>query len=306
MILKRQYGMISLESFKTREDMNMQYQKIVRGIFLSRPNRFIAIVKIDGREHTVHVKNTGRCRELLVPGAEVLLEYHEDYLRKGRKTEYSLVAVYKGKLLINMDSQAPNQAAEEWLRGGGLERAEEWLRGGEADRAEEGALKKPEVSGAGPASINWKIKDIRREVVYGNSRFDLAFVVEETGGAQENGSCECPPVKSRPAFMEVKGVTLEQDGVVMFPDAPTERGVKHLRELAKAAERGYLAYVLFVIQMKGVKYFTPNRKTHLEFAKALKEVSDAGVKVLAFDCMVEENGFYIDQPAEVRWEGEAL
>ncbi len=265
----------------------MRYGEIARGIFLSRPNRFIAKVEIEGREHTVHVKNTGRCKELLVPGAAVILERCADYIRLGRKTEYSLVAVYKGKLLINMDSQAPNQAAEEWLRG----------------------------------SENWRIKDIRREVTYRNSRFDLAFTVEETCGSsaepggESAGQGFCPSFSGagqdscldipcggqnfRSAFMEVKGVTLEKDGVVLFPDAPTERGVKHLLELAEAAKEGYLAYVLFVIQMKGVSYFTPNRETHPEFADTLRKVSQEGVQVLAYDCLVREEGFSIDSRVPV-------
>ncbi len=226
----------------------MKYSEIVRGTFVSRPNRFIARVEIEGTERTVHVKNTGRCRELLVPGAAVLLERCRDYVQAGRKTEYSLVAVYKGKLLINMDSQAPNQAAEEWLRKGGLGKA----------------------------------GNIRREVTYGSSRFDLAFTMGE-----------------RPAFMEVKGVTLEQDGVVLFPDAPTQRGVKHLRELSEAAGQGYLAYLLFVIQMKGVTHFAPNRETHAEFADVLRKVSEEGVRILAYDCLVREDGFEIDEPVPV-------
>ncbi len=279
----------------------MKYREITRGVFLSRPNRFIAKVKINGIEHTVHVKNTGRCKELLVPGATVILERCADYIRLGRKTEYSLVAVYKGNLLINMDSQAPNQAAEEWLRGGGLERAE----------AAKAALKGlgPEISGMVPGSEKWRIKDIRREVIYGNSRFDLAFTVEEGESSVERGdesagrnSCPAFPDSrrnSRSAFMEVKGVTLEKDGMVLFPDAPTERGVKHLLELAEAAKKGYLAYVLFVIQMKGVNYFMPNRETHPEFADTLRKVSEEGVQVLAYDCLVDEEGFSIDSRVPV-------
>lgn len=232
----------------------MRYEDIASGTFISRPNRFIAVVSVGGREQTVHVKNTGRCRELLAPGARVILERHADYLETGRKTEYSLIAVYKGNRLINMDSQAPNQAAEEWLH----RHAAEW-------------------------QIN-DIHDIRREVTYGNSRFDLAFATA-----------------MRSAFMEVKGVTLERDGTAMFPDAPTERGLKHLQGLAEAARQGYLAFILFVIQMKGVNYFMPNWETHEEFARMLYEVHRMGVHVIAYDCQVREDSLEIDEPVEVRW-----
>ncbi|MCI8886876.1 MAG: DNA/RNA nuclease SfsA [Hungatella sp.] len=231
----------------------MKYRHIKKGIFRERPNRFVARVEIEGKEYTVHVKNTGRCRELLVPGATVFLEYDPDAAKKGRKTQYSLVAVYKGGLLINMDSQAPNEAAEEWLTGGGFERA-----------------------------TGLKPEGIHREVTYGQSRFDLAFTVGE-----------------RQAFMEIKGVTLERDGTALFPDAPTQRGVKHLQELARAAQEGVAAYVLFVIQMKGVERFLPNEEMHKEFAQALGAAKKAGVKILAYDCRVEENGFVIDQKVPV-------
>lgn len=231
----------------------MKYQTIKKGIFKTRPNRFVAQVEIDGQEHTVHVKNTGRCRELLIPGASVILEYHPDALKQGRKTQYSLVAVYKEKLLINMDSQAPNLAAAQWLLEGGFEKA---------------TGKKPE--------------QIRREVTFGQSRFDLAFSLE-----------------GKPCFMEVKGVTLENNGTAMFPDAPTQRGVKHLEELAKAVKEGFEAYALFVIQMKGIAGFCPNYETHREFGLALERASAAGVKVLAYDCLVQEDGFHIDQAVPV-------
>ena len=231
----------------------MEYEHVKKGIFRERPNRFVALVEIDGKEHRVHVKNTGRCRELLVPGAQVILEHHPRALEQGRKTEYSVVAVYKGDLLINMDSQAPNEAAAQWLRDGGFERA---------------TGKRPE--------------QIRREAAYGKSRFDLAC---STGG--------------KPAFIEVKGVTLEADGIAMFPDAPTERGVKHLQELAGAVKDGYDAYVLFVIQMKGPSCFCPNFRMHREFARALWKAGEEGVTILAYDCVVRENGFSIDQAVKV-------
>lgn len=234
----------------------MKYEQIVTGTFLRRPNRFIAHVLISGQETVCHVKNTGRLREFLIPGASLLLQYHPDAAAAGRKTSYSVIGVYKEKagylherLLINMDSQAPNQAAAEWLRKGGLS---------------------PDVS------------DVKREVTYGDSRFDLAF-----------------SLKGTPAFMEVKGVTLETDGTASFPDAPTERGIKHILELQKAVTEGYQAYILFVVQMKGIRSFTPNRSTHPEFADALLKASRLGVHVMAYDCIVTEQTMEIDQPVNV-------
>lgn len=211
----------------------MHYENIVKGEFISRPNRFIANVLIDGEIHKCHVKNTGRCRELLVPGCEVWLEHSK--IEK-RKTEYSLITVNKSGKLINMDSQAPNKAVEEWLQSGGL---------------------LPDI------------KLLKREQKWGDSRFDFYFETE-----------------NEKAYAEVKGVTLEENGVVMFPDAPTERGVKHVKELYKLKEKGFSAYLIFVIQMKDVKYFTPNIKTHKEFADALIEAEKAGVKIVAADCFV--------------------
>lgn len=211
----------------------MRYKNIVKGEFISRPNRFIANVKIDGEIYKCHVKNTGRCSELLVPGCEVWLEHCKS---ENRKTEYSLITVNKNGKLINMDSQAPNNAAEEWIKGGGL------------------------------------IPDIqllKREQKWGDSRFDFYFETQ-----------------NEKAYAEVKGVTLEENGVVMFPDAPTERGVKHIKELCRLKEEGFGAYLIFVIQMKDVKYFTPNIKTHREFAEALCQAEKAGVSIVAADCFV--------------------
>ena len=225
----------------------MQYQNIRAAQFIDRPNRFIAHALLDGAVITCHVKNTGRCRELLVPGATVYLEFSTN---PARKTPCDLVAVCKGDRLINMDSNAPNAVAAEWLRSGGL-----------------GFV--PEV--------------LRPECVHGDSRFDFYF---EHGG--------------RRAFMEVKGVTLEEDGIVRFPDAPTERGVKHLCGLADAVGEGYDAYVLFIIQMNGVRYLEPNRITHPAFAEALRTAADAGVCVLALDCRVTEDSITAGQPVEVR------
>ena len=208
----------------------MYYRHVVPGIFHARPNRFIAHIEIDGQMQICHVKNTGRCRELLPPGAKV---WCQESTNPNRKTKYDLIAVQKGDRLINMDSQAPNIAAGEWLRSGGL----------------------------GP------IEQVKAETVHGDSRFDFSFVKDGT-------LC----------FLEVKGVTLETDGVCAFPDAPTERGAKHLRGLIQAAREGYGAYVLFVIQMSDVKYLHPNDATDPVFAAALREAAENGVTILAMDC----------------------
>lgn len=254
----------------------MQYQHILKGVFLSRPNRFIAHVRITGEgggEETVvcHVKNTGRCRELLIPGVTVLVQFHPEAAALGRKTNYSLISVWKERdkdpLLINMDSQAPNQVAYEWLCS--LE---------EKERASLPFL---------PA-----IRTIKREITYDQSRFDLAFQVVYP--SDRHGE-----EKGVPAFMEVKGVTLEENGLAMFPDAPTERGVKHVMELIDAHKEGYMAFLLFVIQMKEIEAFTPNKKTHPQFADALKAAKEAGVHILAYDCSVTEDSLSIDLPVPV-------
>lgn len=223
----------------------MRYQAVKKGRFLARPNRFIAHVEVDGHTEVCHVKNTGRCRELLLPGVPVYLEHSAN---PARKTKYDLIAVEKGDLLINMDAQAPNAAAGEWLLGGGL----------------------------GP------IENLRPETVHGDSRFDFSFT---RGGKQ--------------CFLEVKGVTLEEDGVCAFPDAPTQRGAKHLRGLAEAAEQGYGAYVLFVIQMEGVRSLHPNEATDPEFARALRQAAQAGVEVLARSCAVTPQSMTITKPVPV-------
>ncbi len=225
----------------------MKYENIVMGEFIERPNRFIAKVIIDKKIETVHVKNTGRCKELLIKGRTVYLSRAAN---PERKTKYDLIAVDKDGLLINMDSQIPNAVAEEWLKRGNV--------------FSENAV-------------------IKREVTYGKSRFDLYITDGE-----------------RKAFLEVKGVTLEENGVVMFPDAPTERGVKHIRELMTCLNDGYEAYILFVIQMKGVKYFCPNYKTHPEFADALKEAADTGVKVLAAECDVTPDTIEIKKQVKIK------
>ncbi|MGC6177687.1 DNA/RNA nuclease SfsA [Lacrimispora sp. 38-1] len=242
----------------------MNYPNIVKGSFINRPNRFIAYVQIltgeaAGKTVVCHVKNTGRCKELLLPGVTVLLQFHPEASVLGRKTEYSLIGVYKEReedtLLINMDSQAPNLAAYEWVLGS---------------------------SG---------ICEVKREVIYGQSRFDLAF---QLIGKDGSGN-----VTHIPAFMEVKGVTLEEHNHALFPDAPTIRGVKHIEELIHAKKDGYEAYLLFVIQMKGMTGFSPNENTHPEFKEALKRASAAGVHILAYDCQVTENSMTVDQPVPV-------
>jgi sugar fermentation stimulation protein A len=233
----------------------MRYEEIKEGIFRSRPNRFLAWVEIDGEETLCHVKNTGRCKELLIPGVRVILEHQE---KPGRKTAYSLIAVYKGQTLINTDSQAPNPVAEEWLRG----------RGGDG--------------------VFGKILSVKREVTYGQSRFDFFMEIQ---GEKER------PI--RPVFMEVKGVTLEEDGIARFPDAPTERGVKHVKELTLSVKEGYEAYLLFVVQMKGIRRVEPNWVTHPAFGQALEEAKQAGVRILAYDCQVTPDSLMLDGPVPV-------
>ena len=214
----------------------MKYDSIIQGRFLERPNRFIAYIEIEGRKQVCHVKNTGRCRELLIPDKSIV--YVQDHGEcANRKTRYSLIAVKKNEYLINMDSQAPNKVVYEWL-----------IRG----------------------DFRKDVTDVRMEYKYGKSRIDAFF---------KRGDKSC--------LMEVKGVTLEDNGVVRFPDAPTERGVKHAYELMEAVKEGYEAYIMFVIQMKGVKYFEPNDATHKEFGAALRKAEEAGVNIIAADCRVE-------------------
>ena len=224
----------------------MQYRNIKEARFLSRPNRFIARVELDGGEETVHVKNTGRCRELLVPGRTVWLEEGDN---PGRKTKYDLIAVDKDGLLVNMDAQAPNRVFAEWAAGGGF------------------------VPG---------MTLLRPETVWGKSRFDFYWEAE-----------------GRRGFVEVKGCTLEDGGLCRFPDAPTERGVKHLRELTACMAEGYEAAVCFVIQMAGMKQFSPNDATHPEFGQALREAAEAGVRVLAMECAVTPDSLKITRSIPV-------
>ncbi len=230
----------------------MKYRQIKKGIFLSRPNRFIAHVEIDGKEEVVHVKNTGRCKELLVPGCTVYLSVADNL---SRKTQYDIVAVKKclsdgRELLINMDSQIVNDVAGEWLPQSGL--------------FSEKAI-------------------IRREVTYGNSRFD--FYVEDG---------------ERRIFLEVKGCTLEKNGIAMFPDAPTTRGVKHIEELATCMQDGYEACILFVIALRGVTVFCPNDETHKAFGDALRAAQCAGVRILAMDSLVTPDSIVIDHPVKIQ------
>lgn len=224
----------------------MKYNKMVPGRFLARPNRFIAHIEIDGNVEICHVKNTGRCRELLPAGAKV---WCLDARSPSRKTHYDLIAVQKGDRLINMDSQAPNAAAGQWLADGGL----------------------------------GQIENLRPETKHGASRFDFSFTRD-----------------GKPCFLEVKGVTLETNGVCAFPDAPTERGAKHLRELTQLAKEGCGAYVLFVIQMEDVKFLHPNDNTDPAFGKALREAAAAGVQILAMDCHVTPDSMTLRQSVEVR------
>lgn len=224
----------------------MNYDNVIKGEFISRPNRFIAYVKIDGKTEIAHVKNTGRCKELFIPGAALYLQKSNN---PARKTKYDVIAVEKGNRIINIDSQIPNKVFEEFLR-------------------------KSEFLG--------KIDYIKPECFYKKSRFDFYL---------ESGK--------RKIFVEVKGVTLEEDNIVRFPDAPTERGVKHLNELSDAVKNGYGAFVIFVVQMSGVDRFEPNRATHPDFADALRNAVENGVKAYAFECDVNFEHITIEKEIKV-------
>lgn len=225
----------------------MRYKRIHKGIFINRPNRFIAHIEIDGKNEVCHVKNTGRCKELLIPGTVVYVEESDNI---SRKTKYDLIAVEKDKMLVNMDSQVVNQVVKDWLFAGGL-------------------YPKPRL--------------IQPEYRYRDSRID--FYIEDD---------------MRKALIEVKGVTLEEDGIAAFPDAPTLRGVKHIKHLVQAINDGFEAYILFVIQFKPVKYFVPNDKTHPEFGMALREAKEAGVNILAYDCLVTPDSIKIDDTVDIQ------
>lgn len=229
-------------------EKSMIYDRIKRGIFLVRKNRFIADIEIDGEVVSCHVKNTGRCKELFIPGVKVILQENAN---PARKTRYDLIAVYKNDQLINVDSQVTNTVVEEWVRNSGF---------------------------------FTNLKTVKREVTYGNSRFDLYVEWEN----------------EKKAFVEVKGVTLEEDKVARFPDAPTQRGVKHVEELIRCKDEGYEAYLFFVVQMKKIRYLEPNWKTHPEFGYALQKAVSKGVKILAYDCRMTENSITIDLPVPVK------
>lgn len=236
----------------------MKYSSIVEGKFIERPNRFIAAVEIDGKVESAHVKNTGRCKELLVSGARVFLEDFEG--RMGvRKMRYSLIGVEKqtssSSIMINMDSQAPNKVVKE-------------------------ALENNLIIPQGMQNIEY----VKSEYTYGASRID--FYMKDKNG--------------REALVEVKGVTLENDGVAAFPDAPTERGIKHIEELIKARREGYAAAIIFVIQMKNVHLFMPNYVTHPEFGETLKKAQREGVEIMAYDCLVEKESLLIDKPVKIK------
>ena len=225
----------------------MKYDNILPAKFISRPNRFIAEIEVEGKCEISHVKNTGRCKELLTPGARVYVQRSDNL---SRKTKYDLISVYKGRELINMDSQAPNKVFGEWVSEGGF--------------------------------IN-NLSLIKPECKYKNSRFDFYIEADQ-----------------RKIFVEIKGVTLEENGVVMFPDAPTERGVKHIRELCECIEDGYEAYIFFIIQMKNCSYFTPNRITHPELADALIEAKKKGVNINALNCIVKPDELRVERFVEIR------
>jgi sugar fermentation stimulation protein A len=227
----------------------MKYSIVKNATFLQRPNRFIAHVLVDEKEEIVHVKNTGRCKEILQEGTAVIIE---EAANKERKTKYSLISAYKRDVLINIDSQIPNAVVYESIKNNLIKEL-------------------PTVT------------KLSREVVYGNSRFDLYFEAGEQKG-----------------FIEVKGVTLETDGVAMFPDAPTERGTKHIYEMIKAVREGYAGYIFFLIQMKGVSYFTPNRIRDPKLAEALSIAIENGVSVLAYDSVVTEDGIVIGAPVRIQ------
>lgn len=225
----------------------MRYDKIKKGIFIERPNRFIALVEIEGTIEVCHVKNTGRCKELLTERAEVLVQ---ECGHPGRKTKYDLISVWKGPRLINMDSQAPNTIFREWLNSG---------------------------------AYFQDLKIIKPEQKYGKSRFDYYLETSK-----------------KKIFVEVKGVTLEYNDIALFPDAPTERGVKHLKELAACMEEGYGAMVVFIVQMKDVRYMMPNDRMHPEFGAALRVLSSKGADILAIDCSVTEEMIIPGSLVEVR------
>lgn len=227
----------------------MRYTDIQKAHFLSRINRFVARIEIDGCEELCHVKNTGRCQELFLPGTPIYVQLQRSTMRK---TKYDLIAVQKGDTLINVDSQAPNYVVREWLENGGF------IRG---------------------------LEQMKPETFYRHSRFD--FFLQARG---------------KPAFLEVKGVTLEENGIAYFPDAPTERGLKHIRELCDCVKEGYDAYLIFVIQMQGCTHFHPNDRTQPEFGYALREAAGQGVQIQARECRIQPDAIEIDRELPVVFE----
>lgn len=227
----------------------MKYKKIIEGIFLARPNRFIAQVLIDEKEEIVHVKNTGRCKELLLPGVKVILEDCSN--NPNRKTKYSLIAVWKQNMLVNMDSQVPNEVVFNALKENKIQELK-------------------------------NLRYLKREVTFNNSRFDIYFEDEKQKG-----------------FIEVKGVTLENNHISMFPDAPTERGAKHVLEMIEAVNQGYKGTIFFLIQMKGPQSFKLNWEMDRKFSEAIKLASENGVKILAYDSIVNNNSIQIGKSIEV-------
>lgn len=225
----------------------MKYKNIKQAKFLARPNRFIAEIEIDGKETICHVKNTGRCKELLIPDANIFVNEVDS---PHRKTKYDLISVYKGERLVNIDSQIPNKVFHKWID---------------------------------EKSFFPGLTNIRPEYSYGNSRFDFLLKT-----ARDK------------ILVEIKGVTLEEEGVALFPDAPTERGIKHINELIDSLSDGYKAYIFFIIQMKDIKHFSPNVKTHQAFAEALKRAKDKGVKIRALDCYITPNTITANDFVEVK------
>lgn len=227
----------------------MKYKKIIEGTFLKRPNRFIAQVIVNGKEETVHVKNTGRCKELLIPGAKVILEDCTN--NPNRKTKYSIISVWKGDMLVNIDSQVPNAVVSQAL-------TENKIKGLE------------------------NLTKIKREVTFGNSRYDIYFEFGNQKG-----------------FIEVKGATLEEDHLSMFPDAPTERGTKHALEMIHVVQQGYRGIIFFLIQMKGPTKFRLNWQMDSKFSEAVKLAHENGVEILAYDAIVKDNSIEIGCPIEI-------
>jgi len=225
----------------------MRYENIERGVFIDRPNRFIANVLINGKKEKCHVKNTGRCKELLIEGADVILQRNDS---PTRTTSLDLIAVFKGETMINIDSQVPNKVVEESIE-----------------------------------TIFDNIEFVKREFVYGESRIDLYL---ESDGKK--------------ILIEVKGVTLEDNGVALFPDAPTERGLKHIKELENSIFEGYEPHIIFLVQMSGVEYFMPNYKMHMDFSLELMRASSNGVNIHAYDCTVKADSIEIRDKVEVRFD----